>query len=57
MTTENLTPYQLFQLEKYGNILPTYNSILPNTTEPNEDIEQPFMYEVYIFENENGNDY
>ena len=55
MTTDNLSSYQLFQLEKYGNILPTYKSILPNTTEPNEDTEQPFMYDVWVFDNENGN--
>ena len=55
MTTDNLTPYQLWQLETKGNILPTYNSILPNTTEPNEDIEHPFMYDVWVFDNENGN--
>ena len=57
MTTDNLTPYQQFQLEKYGNILPTYKSILPITTEPNEDTEQPFMYDVWVFDNENGNNY
>lgn len=57
MSLENLEPYELFQLEKYGNILPTYKSILPNNTEQHtEDTEQSNMYDVWVFEQENGND-
>lgn len=51
----NLTPYELFQLEKYGNILPTFKSLLPITDEPDL-TEISTMEEVYIFELENGND-
>ncbi len=51
----NLTPYELWQLEKYGNILPTFKSMLPITDEPDL-TEISTMEEVYIFDIENGND-
>ena len=52
---EKMTNYELFQLEKYGNILPTFKSLLPITDEPDL-TEISTMEEVYIFELENGND-
>lgn len=44
-----MTPYELFQLEKYGNILPNYdNPFMLNEDEEKEDEERKFEQDEEI---------
>lgn len=54
----NLTPYELFQLERYGNILKPYNYIMSMTHEEYQQREREAFEDrvenFYEIENENG---
>lgn len=42
MNKEDMTPYQRWQMEKYGNILPEYQPMFPDMHVENEPEPAPF---------------